>query len=104
MEQDAILEGKKMFLLIAPRPEIIGTNMSAEDEALAASDALAEVDDDDDDDDAPDFDGAAPADAAPAADAAAGVAEDGVDDAPAAESDDVAKVEQATDKAEDAEA
>lgn len=45
------MEGRKMFLVIAPNPEAIGTAMAEDDEDLELHDAELEADDDLDDDD-----------------------------------------------------
>lgn len=58
VEQRASMEGRKMFLMLAPLPEAIGSKASDEDEEAAATEALDEGDDleDDDLDDDEDFD------------------------------------------------
>lgn len=55
IETQPSMEGRKMFLIVAPRPEAIGTRMSAEDEAAMVLDeaeaaARGEEPDDEDDD------------------------------------------------------
>ena len=40
LESSAALEGRRMFIIIAPQPQIVGTSMSAEDERLAATETL----------------------------------------------------------------
>ncbi|MCC7493579.1 MAG: translation initiation factor IF-3 [Fimbriimonadaceae bacterium] len=52
IEQQAVLEGKRMFMTFAPLAEIIGTAMTEADQAaLAADEASGALDQDDDDDD-----------------------------------------------------
>lgn len=50
VEQSPAMEGRKMFLVIGPRPEAIGTKMSAEDEKALAEDQAREAEEGIDDD------------------------------------------------------
>lgn len=65
IETQPSMEGRKMFLIVAPRPEAIGTRMSAEDEAAMALDeaeAAARGEEPDDEDEADEVAAAEPGD------------------------------------------
>jgi len=100
LESSAALEGRRMFIIIAPQPDIVGTRMSAEDERLAATEQLHDeelaVDDEAGAEDAP---AGEAAEAEPAAEADEDD-EDDEDDADEAAADDDAEEGDAGDEAD----